>query len=364
MTSTNRWHKRDDMIVHEIEPYNAEPPPGALADSACTPLEAFYSRNHGPVPEIAESAWRLRVDGLVGHERELSLADVQSGFEVHEIESTMQCAGNRRTGFLEVREIPGEAAWGSGATSTARWKGVRLSDVLADAQPRSRAEHVCFEAPDRSEGAVPPQPFGGSIPLRKALAPEVLLAWAMNGEPLTPLHGAPLRVVVPGWIGARSVKWLHRITVRDVPSDNYFQAVAYRLLPADADATAAGPGDGISLGPVALNCDVLRPADGARVAAGSLDVTGYAYAGDDRSVARVDVSTDDGETWHQARLDAPASPWTWQHWHSTIVIAPGRTKITVRAWDSTGAMQPESAAALWNPKGYMNNSWARVTVTA
>jgi sulfite oxidase len=359
-----RWGKRADMVVHEAEPYNAEPPPEALAGAPRTPVDTFYTRNHGPVPDIDETSWQLRVDGMVEHELQLSLADLHRDFETHEIEATMQCAGNRRAGFLEVRDIPGEDPWGPAATATATWTGVRLADVLASAVLRSGPAHVAFAAPDRSELADPPQNFGASIPLGKACHPEVLLAWAMNGAPLTPVHGAPLRVVVPGYIGARSVKWVDRITVQDVPSDNYFQAVAYRLLPADADPATADPADGLSLGSVALNCEVLRPADGADVPVGAFEATGYAYAGDDRTVARVDVSVDAGRSWRQARVDAPASPWTWQHWHATVDLPRGRTTIVVRTWDSTGAAQPESAAHLWNPKGYLNNSWARSTVTA
>jgi sulfite oxidase len=145
--------------------------------------------------------------------------------------------------------------------------------------------------------------------------------------------------------------------------DNYFQATAYRVLPAGADPSTAGPGDGISLGPIALNCDILTPADGCEVPSGSTEVSGYALAGDDRAVARVDVSLDAGATWVQAELDEPAGPWTWQHWRTRLDLPVGTVEITARAWDSTGAAQPESAVHLWNPKGYVNNAWARCRLT-
>lgn len=358
------WDKRVDMVVHERDPYNAEPPLSALAGHRLTPVESFYCRNHGPVPAIDPQRWRLRVDGLVEQVLELSLAELQDRFEARTLTATLQCAGNRRAGFLVVRDIPGEDPWRGGATSTARWTGVLLADVLAAAGVRDRAAHVEFAAPDVSELADPPQPYAGSVPLVKACAGQVLLAWEMNGQPLPALHGAPLRVVVPGWIGARSVKWVERITVRAEPSEGYFQAVAYRLLPADADPSAAGPGAGLSLGPVALNTEILEPPAGASVPAGSTSVSGYAFAGDGRGVARVEVSGDGGRTWTQAELDSQDGPWAWQLWRAGLDLEPGPVRLVARAWDTGSAAQPESAEHLWNPKGYGNNSWAREEITA
>ena len=172
------------------------------------------------------------------------------------------------------------------------------------AAPESRPRGV--RRADIAPGARPPQPYGGSVPLSKALGGEVLLAWAMNGQPLPPVHGGPVRVVVPGYIGARSVKWVEQVTIQDHPSDNYFQATAYRLLPAGADPAAARPGDGLSLGAVAVSSAILRPGPGAVLPAGPAQVTGYAFAGDGRGIARVDVSTDGGRTWQQARPRAQA----------------------------------------------------------
>ncbi|MDT7575797.1 MAG: sulfite oxidase, partial [Pseudonocardiales bacterium] len=157
---------------------------------------------------------------------------------------------------------------------------------------------------------------------------------------------------------------LDRITLAAQASDNYFQATAYRLLPAEADPTTAGHGDGISLGPIALNSEILSPDDGATVPAGTTHVTGYALAGEDRGVARVDVSLDNGRTWIKAELDPPMGRWTRRLWHAELDPPPGRTTLTARAWDTTAATQPESAAALWNPQGYVNNAWAHITVTA
>jgi len=356
------WGKRDDMVVHRREPFNAETPRGALAEGTITPVEAFYARSHGPIPEIDCDSWRLEVGGLVGNPMRLSLADLQGCFEERTVTATLQCAGNRRAGLAEVREIPGEDPWGPGAISTARWTGVRLADVLSAASIQPEAAHIAFSAPDVAQIVVPPVPFGASIPLAKARSAEVLLAWGMNGAPLPAVHGAPVRVIVPGWIGARSVKWLQQVTAQMEPSSNYFQATAYRVLPPEADPAQAGPGDGISLGPIALSSEILRPDGGTLLPAGPTEVVGYSFAGDDRYVARVDVSLDAGQTWIQADADPPQNPWTWQLWRASVVLPAGDTVITARAWDCTGAAQPEFAAPLWNPKGYANNSWARVPV--
>jgi sulfite oxidase len=191
----------------------------------------------------------------------------------------------------------------------------------------------------------------------------VLLAWAMNGQSLPPVHGAPLRVVVPGYIGARSVKWVDRITVQDHPSDNYFQATAYRLLPPGADPAAARPGDGLPLGPVAVNSAILQPEDGAVLTAGPARISGYAIAGDDLGIARVDVSIDGGQSWCQADLGANAGPWAWRIWSTVVRLPGGTTEVLVRAQDTAGSTQPESPGQVWNPKGYVNNSWARLHVT-
>ena len=355
--------KRHDMVVHEQEPYNAEPPRAALAEHVITPTGTFYGRNHGPTPTIDPDAWRLRVDGLVATPLELSLADLQERFAHREVVATLQCAGNRRAGLMAHRDIPGQHPWGPGATSTARWVGVRLADVLAAAGLEPRATDIEFTAPDVAAEAVPPQQYGGSIPTTKATAEETLLVWEMNGEALTAAHGAPVRVVVPGHIGARSVKWVQRVTARDRPSDNFFQQGAYRLLPADTDTSRTRPGDGVALGAVALNSEVLTPDEGDEVPAGATTVTGYAFAGDDRTVVRVDVTADGGTTWTQADLDEQVSPWAWRFWRATLDLPPGRVDITARAWDSTAAVQPEHAATVWNPKGYINNSWPTVTVT-
>jgi len=354
--------KAADTIVHEEEPFNAEPQRAALAERAVTALDDFYVRNHGSVPCIDAAGWRLRVEGLVHHTLDLGLEDLRDGrFQNAEVTATLQCAGNRRAGLAAVRPIPGEAPWGPGATATATWLGVRLADVIDAAGAQTRARHVSFVGVDRSEEAEPPQRFGGSVSLEKARRPEVLLAWEMNGEPLPSVHGGPLRAVVPGYIGARSVKWLNRIELRADPFDGYFQATAYRLLAADEQP---GPGVGIALGEVALNADILVPDDGSPVPAGPLDVRGYAFAGGERFVSRVDVSCDGGMTWRQAELLDDLGRWAWRFWRIRLDLAAGDHELVVRAWDSSAATQPEDPATVWNPKGYVNNAWGRIRIAA
>lgn len=342
-------HGKRDVIVHGTDPYNAETERAALVAGPITPTAAFYVRNHGDVPD--PDGWRLRVDGQLERPLDLSLETLREALPEYTVTATLQCAGNRRAGLIAIRDIPGEAPWGPGATGTATWTGVRLADLLALARPLPGARHVGFEGADLSPEAKPPQPFGGSIPLDKATRPEVLLAWAMNGEPLEPVHGAPLRVVVPGYIGARSVKWLHRIELRSTPWKGYFQEVVYRLLPEDS---APAPGRGLPLGLVALNADILS--------ATPTEVRGYAFAGGERFVTRVDVSVDGGTTWTQAELLDDLGPWAWRHWRLPLDLPPGEHELVVRAWDSSAATQPEDEAGIWNPKGYVNNARPRTTL--
>jgi sulfite oxidase len=352
------------IVVHQHEPYNAEPTRTALAENIVTPVGVFYGRNHGTMPDIDPQEWRLRVDGLVDRPLELSLADLKNRFAHREVIATLQCAGNRRAGLMAVRDIPGQHPWGPGATSTARWGGVSLADVLAAAGLRADATDIAFAALDVAPEASPPQTYGASITVAKATAGETMLVWEMNGEPLPVAHGGPVRVVVPGHIGARSVKWVERITAQDRPSDNFFQTSAYRLLPADTDLSRTRVGDGFPLTAVALNSDILRPDDHAVLPTGPTTVAGYAFAGDDRGIARVDVSIDGGRSWRQAELEAEISPWAWRFWHTSIDLPAGAVTITARAWDTTAALQPEHPESVWNPKGYINNAWPTITVIA
>lgn len=356
--------KRRDMIVHNRSPVNAEPPASVLAGRDITALDAFYCRNHGAIPDISPRHWRLTVDGAVANPLRLSYHELTTGFAVHDVVATLACAGNRRAELSKVRPIPGKEPWADGAISTAEWRGARLADVLQAAEIRpGSGSHVAFTAPDVAPEASPVQTYGASIPLDKATSGEVLLAWQMNGEPLPRIHGGPVRVLVPGYIGARSVKWVTGITVQPHPSQNYFQAVDYRMPTGEHDPDATAPGAGVALSSLSLNCGILAPDDGATVPAGPLTIRGYAIADDCRRVARVEASLDDGDSWRPAELRPTRSRWAWRHWSLTVQAEPGPLSVVVRAWDDSGATHPESPASLWNPNGYANNAWARVALT-
>jgi sulfite oxidase len=349
--------------MHEEFPLNAEPTPAALDRRPLTPLETFYCRNHGPIQQIDPDTWRLEVVGLVDRPLSLSLPELQHQFAHRTVVATLQCAGNRRAELAAARPIPDQILWGPAAISTARWTGAVLADVLAYAGLRPQAEHVAFVEADTVSGPSRSAVFGGSIPVAKAMAGEVLLAWQMNDAALPAVHGAPLRVIVPGYIGARSVKWLQQISAQQQPSDNYFQAKDYRLLPADADPAEAKQGHGLSLGVAALNAAILCPEEGQTLPAGPVQVSGYAAAGDHRGVVRVDVSVDSGRHWQQADLGAAPGPWAWRLWQLTVHLPPGPAQIVARAWDTSASTQPERAEHVWNPLGYMNTAWSRVRVT-
>jgi len=225
--------KHPAFLVRAAAPFNGGPPPDLQIREALTPTPLFFVRNHGNIPAIDPAAYRLRVGGRVARPLELSLDDLRA-LPQHTVVAALQCAGNRRQEMLRLRDIPGEVPWHLEAVGNAEWRGPALADLLRLAGVAPDAGHVALTGLDDVERRGAVFGFGGSIPLAKALGSEVILALEMNGEPLAPAHGAPLRLVVPGVIGARSVKWLGEITVQDEPSDNYFQAVAYRLLPPDA----------------------------------------------------------------------------------------------------------------------------------
>ena len=364
--------KLPTFVVRNEDPLCGGPSLATLVERAETPPDALFVRNHGPVPTIDPDAFRLVVDGLVPRPLELSLEDLRSRFPRHEALVTIQCAGNRRDELMAVRPIPGEVPWGADAIGTARWSGFSLVDVLVSAGLGTVGAdlHVAFEALDHVERDGRTFGFGASIALGRALAGDVLLADRLGDRPMPPEHGAPLRVVVPGFIGARSVKWLGRISVREQPSDNHFQARAYKVLPADADPHDVDWSPYPPIEEAPLHAVIAAPGAGAVVPSGRLDVVGYATGRGLYAVTAVEVALghdrDAGQLapWVRAELLDEPAPGRWVRWRARLDVPAGPLAIVARAHDASGVEQPEDPATRWNPKGYSNDAWHRVTVIA
>ena len=360
----NHSEKHTEMIIRSEQPLNAEAPLDLLPRNFITPTELFYIRNHGSMPEVDTERYRLSVTGMVQQQMRLSLNEIRQNFSKSTVTATLQCAGNRRQDLMEVAPIPGEEPWSAGAIGNAEWSGALLTEVLQAAGVYPEVRHVAFTGLDEIEMGDQSFGFGGSIPIEKAMSPEVLLAYEMNGEPLTPGHGFPLRVVAPGYIGARSVKWLANIRVQEEPSSNYYQTHAYKLFPPQVDEETADWSKGLMLGELSVNSVICQPANEETLPAGPVSVRGYAVTGGDRSVERVDVSIDGGESWMSADLLEEKDPWAWRLWEASVDLDPGEYELVARAWDSAANTQPELSEQIWNFKGYMENSWHRVRVRA
>jgi sulfite oxidase len=358
-----RFGKPPDTIVHGEDPFNSEPPAPALGATAITPLERFYVRNHGPVPDMDPASYSVTVSGLVRETLTLSLDDLRRRFERASLTAALMCAGNRRSELAAVAPIPGQAPWGPGAIGNAAWGGYRLRDVLVAAGADLDAGHVAFTGLDMAEEEGELTEFGGSVPLWKALAGDVLLADEMNGEPLSPVHGYPLRVVVPGFVGARSVKWLSTVTVQTDPSMNYFQARTYRLFPSHVRSETSTGEHGMALGELPVNAVICSPRDGEAVR-GRLRARGYAITGGTRRIERVELSLDGGRSFASATLLDGGDPGGWRLWEAELEVEAGPGELVARAWDSSATTQPEDPARIWNLKGYVGNAWHRVRFTA
>jgi sulfite oxidase len=353
---------KPDLIVRSRSPYNAEPPLDRLRASFVTALSDFYVRCHGDIPQLDAARHRLLVDGSVATPLDLSMVELRTCFPQRTATAVIQCAGNRRGDMHEVRPVSGDR-WGAGAIGNAQWTGVRLSDILhaAGVDPKVGL-HVALTACDDCLAQGERFRYAVSIPLTKAMAPEVLLAYEMNGQPLTPEHGSPLRAVVPGFAGVRSPKWLRGITVQDRPMDSPVQARDYKLFPPHVTQETADWDKGITIYDMPLNAAICEPAPHAELSAGLTTVRGYAIT-TNRNIVRVDVSANRGSSWTTAQLEHdPAAPGSWTLWEATLDLPKGDHQLVVRAWDSAGQTQPEWPNSVWNFKGYLSAAWHRVNV--
>ncbi|KAG7477434.1 hypothetical protein MATL_G00069530 [Megalops atlanticus] len=366
------------LRVNSQKPFNAEPPPELLSDSFITPSAIFFKRNHLPVPKVDPETYQLEIEGLPGGPVSLSLAELKSRFPKHTVTATLQCAGNRRSEMNQVKQVKG-LNWGIGAISNATWSGARLRDVLIAAgyTPGTVAQHVQFEGLDRD---VTGTTYGASIPLRKAVSEDgdVLLAYEMNGEELPADHGFPVRVVVPGTVGARNVKWLGKIALSQEESSSHWQQNDYKGFSPCTDWDTVDFKSAPAIQELPVQSAITQPAEGSAVdrSAGELTVKGYAWSGGGREVVRVDVSLDGGRTWQVAQLQggdkqegpAEAPPlgraWAWKLWELTAPLPEGAQELEImcKAVDNSYNMQPDSVAPIWNLRGVLSNAWHRVTV--
>ena len=350
-----------ELIQRQDHPYNAEPRLDRLTASWVTPYRTFYVRSHGNQPDVNPDQYTLIVEGLVERPLRLSLEDLERSARVT-IPATMQCAGNRRLEHSRTKTVGG-VQWDAGAIGNAEWRGPRLSTLLERAGLKPEAKHVWFEGKDSVTLKDRQTLFGGGIPIEKAMRPETMLALEMNGIPLPREHGYPVRTVVPGFIGARSVKWLGRIVVADRPSENNFLARDYKLFPPEATPETVKPEQYGPIYEFVLASAICSPMAGATVRAGKVEVSGYAVppGADGVSIASVQVSADGGVTWSPAELVGEDAPFTWRLWKASVTLSPGMPTLVARAVDSRGQVQPEKAP--WNFKGYLYNGWHRVPVT-
>jgi nitrate reductase (NAD(P)H) len=389
---------RDPRLIRltGVHPFNVEAPLSALYDEGfLTTKDLHYVRNHGPVPRVEDEevmGWEFVVDGLVENPMKLTLRDLIRDFDQLTYPVTLVCAGNRRKEQNVVRKTKG-FSWGAAGLSTALWTGVALDELLRRAAPRRGAKYVCFEGADK----LPNGYYGTSVKLNWAMDPErgMMVAHKMNGEGLAPDHGRPLRIVIPGQIGGRSVKWLRKITVTSAPSDNWYHIYDNRVLPtmitpeASANLPDTWKDERYAIYDLNTNSAIVYPAHDERLTlateTASYIVRGYAYAGAGKRIARVEITLDRGRSWALANINYPEDAYRlapeedrlyggrvdlswreacycWCFWDLHIAIADleKAEDVMVRVMDDSMMVQPRDM--YWSVLGMMNNPWFRVVI--
>jgi DMSO/TMAO reductase YedYZ molybdopterin-dependent catalytic subunit len=342
---------------------NAETP-AHLLDDDITPLDRLFARNTGtmPVPSASDvAAWTLAVDGCVQAPRRWTIHELQQRFETVTRTAVLECAGNGRAFFPEPA---GTVLWRHGAAGCVAWTGVRLGDLLRACGLTREAVYTGHHSPDmRLDGRGPALSRG--LPIAKALAPETLIAWAINGAPIPPLHGGPLRIVAPGFPGSASQKWITRIAIRDCEHDGERMLNLHYRLPR-LPVRPLPPGERYDealfevITDVPVRAVVTSPCDAFAAPAGApLAVRGHAWSGH-TPLAGVELSVDDGRSWQAAQLGPLADTFAWRRFSATLPAPPsGPIEIIACASDAAGRRQPLESAP-WNPKGYCNNTVHRV----
>ena len=343
------------LILHSDRPEDMETPNQDL-ETWITPNDAFFVRQHLPRPTVDMRAYRLTVNGLVGKELSLSVDDLRK-LPQHKVAGTIECTGNGRD-FYRPR-VPG-IQWKRGAIGNAEWTGPRITDILKLAGAKMDAGFIDADGADT--GMIKTPDFIRSMPMKKAVHPATLLALQMNGEPIPDIHGAPARLIAPGWDGTSWVKWVIRLTVSAEANKGFFMNPGYRLpkYPLPPGSPPVPPELEVIEG-MPVKSSITTPADMDKVPHGPLTIKGLAWAGEEK-VMRVDVSTDGGSHWKPAELTPQNFNFAWRLWSFTWTPPqPGYYTIMSRATDSAGRVQP--IVATWNPSGYLWNAIDRVGIT-
>jgi DMSO/TMAO reductase YedYZ molybdopterin-dependent catalytic subunit len=356
--------KEKGLVVLGDRPLVAETPEHMLDDDT-TPTGKFFIRNNGQLPEETKEtdAWKLTVDGEVDKPLEITLGDLKKRFQPRTYRMVLECGGNGRSFFSP----PGRGnQWTNGGAGCAEWTGVPLAEVLKAAGPKPSAKYTGhYGADPHLSGDTAKEAISRGMPMDKAMEEHGLVVWAMNGAPLPHIHGGPVRLVIPGWPGSLSSKWLTRVWVRDREHDGQgMGGTSYRV-----PITPMIPGGKADdknfriLESMPVRSIVTSPANGARLPAGTREVAlrGAAWAGD-LTVKNVDVSADYGATWTPAALQPVKNRYDWNRWTANVKLpSDGYYEIWARATDSQGRMQPH-VAGNWNPQGYGANPMHRVAV--
>ncbi len=359
-----RMDGKGELILLQERPLVAETPEHLL-DEPVTSAANFFIRNNGGIPDPVADArgWKITVDGEVNTRLELTLAELEARFQTVTLQLQMECGGNGR-GFFQPQTRGNQ--WGNGAISNAAWTGVRLRDVLQAAGLKDTARFTGhFGADPHLSGDTSRAAISRGMRIAKAMDGDTLIALRMNGQPIPHVHGAPVRLLVPGWPGSLSQKWFNRITLRATPHDGQgMGGTSYRMpvrpiVPGSNDNGASFA----DMESMPVRSILSSHAHGTRLAAGTraLELRGAAWAGD-LSVQAVHVSVDFGATWTAMQVAAAANRHAWQRWTGRVSLpADGYYEIWYRATDSEGRMQPH-APANWNPQGYGANAISRAAV--
>ncbi|MEP7338043.1 MAG: sulfite oxidase [Acidobacteriota bacterium] len=348
---------KEKLIVRSLRPEDLETPVGLL-NTWITPNDLFYVRHHTNAARIDERAgkdWKVEVSGEVERPMTITLDELKK-MPKATVTVTLECAGNGRAFFDPP--MPG-IQWEKGAVGTARFTGARLADVLKKVGVKAAGKYVAINGAEKPVGTQPK--FIRNVPMAKALNADTIIAYEMNGETIPLLHGFPLRLVVPGWEGAYSVKWLNNIQVIDKEHEGFFVKTAYRYPNKPvAPGAAVPPENMIPLTGLVVKSFINAPAEGANFKPGPVRVAGFAWAGES-FITKVDVSMDNGSTWTPAKLGKERERYAWQSFEYEFKITkPGSYLLMARATDDKGNVQP--VAPQWNPSGYLWNVIDKVRV--